>query len=215
MAQNPFHAEMALLIRREKELEKELNELAIALKTWRDRIQMAADAGRDELADQARAKLEEIKTEALMQRQELQSVQDKKKKLRRQSRRPSGQEVRRSKAILDGFRESGLVDPEEAEMDDLAKETRAQQDLDALKSQMDPSSTGAGEKQTPSSAQPEPDPEDALDDELAALRAQMGLDEADDAPDDGELAELEELLSADDEPDDEDNDADDEDAPSS
>ncbi len=196
MAKNIYHAEMALLIRREKEIERKLQALTDDFKTWKERIAMAKQAGKDELAARAEAKVEELKTDALMLRQELVPIIDQKKKLRRQSQRPSGQELQRSKAILDDFRKSGLIDPEQAQMQEMADDAQADQDLDALKSQMNESPSSTSAPPTDDNPQEAPHPKDALDADLAALRQKMGADADDDTLDDDaqDLEELEKLL---------------------
>lgn len=111
------HAEMAHLIRREKELERTLNELRSDFGTWKERVELARNTGRDELAMRAQERLDEIRNEGRDLRRELKLIVAKKRLVRRESRRPSGDEVRRAEALLESFRQSGLVDPEEAQME--------------------------------------------------------------------------------------------------
>lgn len=169
------HAEMAQLIRREKELEKKLGELRADFTTWKDRVALARDTGRDELAAAAAERLDSIRDEANDLRRELKLIVAKKRLVRKEIRRPSGEEVRRAEALLESFRQSGLVDPDEANMeaefDELRKndlgEKSAPDDKEEQKAKPTPQSTSSkGTGDTPD-----------LDDlDLAALE-NLDLDE--------------------------------------
>ena len=123
---NIYHAEMALLIRRENEIEARLEELRKDFGTWKDRVQLARNTGRDELAVRAEERIQKLRDEAKELRDELRLLVAKKRRLRKESRRPTGVEVQRSEALLESFRQSGLIDPEEAtmerEFDDLRRQ---------------------------------------------------------------------------------------------
>ena len=114
---NIHHAEMAHLIRRENELEERIDELRKDFGTWKDRVELARNTGRDELALRAEERLDKLRQEARELGRELKLIVAKKRLIRRESRRPSGNEVRRAEALLESFRQSGLVDPDEAEME--------------------------------------------------------------------------------------------------
>jgi hypothetical protein len=114
---NIFHAEMALLIRREKEIDEKLQELSREYATWKDRVELAEKTGRNELAQRAQERLDQVRAEASELRSEQKRLHTMKKKVRYESRRPSGNEVQRAQALLEGFRQSGLIDPEEAALD--------------------------------------------------------------------------------------------------
>lgn len=111
---NIFHAEMALLVRRQKEIEEKLRDLSRDFETWKGRVELARNTDRGELATRAEQRLDEVRTEASLLRSELKRIETMKKKVRYESRRPSGQEVQRARALLESFRQSGLVDPDEA-----------------------------------------------------------------------------------------------------
>lgn len=114
---NIYHAEMALLIRREKEIHARLLEIKKEFGIWKDRVELARKTGRDELANQAEERLDTFRVEAAELRDELRLTEAKKKDLSYASRRPTGVEVQRAEALLDSFRESGLVDPDEASLE--------------------------------------------------------------------------------------------------
>lgn len=121
---NIHHAEMALLIRREKEIEARLLELKKEFGLWKDRVELAHKTGKDELARRAEERVESLRGEAKEIREELRLSEAKKKRLRTESRRPTGIEVERAEALLESFRQSGLVDPEEASLESQFDELR-------------------------------------------------------------------------------------------
>lgn len=197
-----YQAEMAVYIRREKEIEKELNQLKKDFKTWKERIELAKKADRPELAARAEQRLKDLRADAWGLRTELQEIVEKKREIRMDSRRPTGAETRRAQSLLESFRESGIIDPEEAQLQRDIEEAAKHDDtaLEALK-------VKAGVKEAPPE-EPEPaeaaspaEPEEDLDAELAALRAKMGEGAADD---DVDIDELEQMFAEDDEDDEED-----------
>lgn len=132
---NPYQAEMAVYIRREKEIEKKLQELREEFKTWKERVELAKKADRPELAARARKRIDDLRFEGNKLRHELQNIVEKKKEIRVDSRRPTGVENRRAQALLKSFRESGIVDPDDAQLqsdiDAAAKDDDTE--LEALK----------------------------------------------------------------------------------
>lgn len=122
---NIYHAEMALLIRREKEIEARLLELKKDFGLWKERVELAYKTGKDELAIKAEERVQSLRAEAQDLREELRLSEAKKKRLRMESKKPTGIEVQRAETLLESFRQSGLIDPEEAslesEFDDLRK----------------------------------------------------------------------------------------------
>lgn len=130
MSNNPYHAEMAYLIRQEKELEAKLHELRKEFGTWKERIELAHRLGRQELAAQAEERVAQIRQDGLELRDELRLLVEKKRLLRQESRRPTGHEVDRAQALLDAFRDSGLVDPDEASLEREFEELSKQRPID-------------------------------------------------------------------------------------
>ena len=114
---NIHHAEMTVLIRQEKQMEEKLQQLRKDFGVWKDRVELARDAGRDELAMRARERLDEIRREGEQLRRDLKLIVAKKRLVRRESLRPTGHEVRRAEALLESFRQSGLIDPDEANLE--------------------------------------------------------------------------------------------------
>ena len=125
------HAEMTYVIERELELEDKLQKLSREFSTWKERVELARRAGRDELAEQAAQRVDSMRSEAREIRRELKLIVAKKQLIRMESRRPTGNEVRRAEALLESFRQSGLIDPDEAqlqsEFDQLAASPQAQE----------------------------------------------------------------------------------------
>lgn len=140
---NAHHAEMTHLIRREKELERKLEKLRDDFGTWTDRVELAQKTGRDELARRARQRVEQLRAEGRDLRRELKLLVAKKRMVRREHRRPTGNEVRRAEALLESFRQSGLVDPDEAaleeEFDQLRRGESAPPTDDAVPTSDEPS----------------------------------------------------------------------------
>ena len=112
-----IHAEMAALVRRQKELEEERTELVIALPTWKKRVRLAEDKGMAELADEARQRLREVAARGRAIDAELEEIEDQKTRLRFEGRRPGGLEVRRAEAMVESVRMGGHIDPDEASLD--------------------------------------------------------------------------------------------------
>ena len=187
---NIHHAEMTYLVRREKELERKLEQLRDDFGTWKERVELAKKAGRDELVNKARERIDDLRFEAKQIRSELKEIVEQKKELRMESRRPTGEETRRAEALLKSFKESGLVDPDEAQLEQDIKEAAKHDDaeLDALKVKAGLKEEPAEEPKQPQQPEPESDPEADLDAELEALRQKMG-----DAPNDDEDIDLDEL----------------------
>lgn len=118
-----IHAEMTILIRREKELERELSELKEEIPVWNKRVDLALSKGMEELAEQAREREQELRAKAKKLQLELEMIDQEKSVLRYESRRPSGAEVARSEAMLESVRLGGLVDPDRLDkrIEDAAK----------------------------------------------------------------------------------------------
>ncbi len=174
---NIFHAEMALLIRREKEIDQELQELGKEFATWKDRVELAQKTGRDELAARAQERLDQVRAEASGLRREQKRLGTMKKQVRYESRRPSGNEVQRAEALLESFRQSGLIDPEEAALatafENLAK------------------GRPAGDGGTPEAAPAEPAPHSPASDKKSNNLDDLDLDDLENL----DLDELEALVS--------------------
>lgn len=127
-----IHAEMAMLIQQEKKLQEEIAALREELPVWQKRIRLAEERGMAELADQARDRLRQIKDRAVEIQYELDTIDLDKSRLRKENRRPTGQEVRRAEALLDSFRQMG-IDPDRAMLErELEKLGRNTSDVDKL-----------------------------------------------------------------------------------
>lgn len=128
-----IHAEMTILIQREKELERDIEELEKKeIPLWAKRVGLAEDKGMADLADQARARVRELKTKLDASRAELDSIEMQKSMLRHESRRPSGREVERAEHLLEQVRLAGLVDPDKKDWDDLERKHSLREDSGAV-----------------------------------------------------------------------------------
>jgi hypothetical protein len=131
-----IHAHMTYLIQQENKAEERADELEDDIELWKKRVRLAEDKGMPELADEARERARELIAERRSLEVDLEMIATEKSILRKESRRPTGEEVARSEEILRRWRDSGLVDPEEAvlerELDDLA----AEQATEELKREM-------------------------------------------------------------------------------
>ncbi|MBA2661711.1 MAG: hypothetical protein H0U74_05410 [Bradymonadaceae bacterium] len=121
--------EMTLLVQREKKLEQEKQSLENELPTWQQRVRLAEEKGISELADQARERFVQLRARHKEVGFELEVIAMDKSVLRRRSRQPSGQEVERAEALLESFRQSGLVDPDEAALESEFRELQKAEDL--------------------------------------------------------------------------------------
>ncbi len=123
-----IHAEMTILVQREKELERMIEDLDDEqLPLWKKRVKLAEKKGMHDLATQAEERvrlLEEKREEAAL---ELDSIEMKKDMLRKESRRPTGEEVQRAEALLESVRQAGLVDPDRKEWEELEKKAAAKE----------------------------------------------------------------------------------------
>lgn len=121
-----LHAQMTYLIQEEKRYEEQLAELTEKLELWKKRVQLAEEKGVPDLADEARERARTLMADFKEAEVKLETLQHEKKMLRKDARRPTGEEVARAEAMLERLRQSGIVDPDEAalerEFDDLAAE---------------------------------------------------------------------------------------------
>jgi hypothetical protein len=128
-----IHAEMTILIRREKELEEQIQDLQNEeIPLWTQRVGLAEEKGMGELADEARGRLRELQAKAQQAQAELDSIDMHKSMLRHESRRPGGQEVARAEALLEQVRLAGLVDPDQKDWDELEKQQSLKEESGAV-----------------------------------------------------------------------------------
>jgi len=112
-----LQAQMTNLIMREKDLEKELEQLAKDVPMWTKRVELARSKGMSDLARQAAEKADELTRRRAEVQTELDVIDQEKGMLRYQAKRPSGVEVARSEMMLEEVRLGGLVDPDKAQME--------------------------------------------------------------------------------------------------
>ncbi|MFW5966875.1 MAG: hypothetical protein ACOCV2_05115 [Persicimonas sp.] len=121
-----IHAHMTFLVQKEKKLRERADELEEEIELWKKRVRLAEEKGEPELADEARHRAKGLIVERRQLEVDFETIADEKRELRMASRRPTGEEVARSEQILKRWKESGLVDPDEAvlerEFDEMQKE---------------------------------------------------------------------------------------------
>ena len=93
---------------------------------WKKRVHLAKEKGMSDLAEEARERVRSLVTDVKEAAVKLETLQHEKEMLRKDARRPTGEEVARSEAMLERLRQSGIVDPDEAalerEFDEMASE---------------------------------------------------------------------------------------------
>ena len=112
-----IHAEMTLLLKDEREFTEERVSLVKDLPIWKKRVELAENKSMFDLAEEAGARIETMRLRISEIDIELEMIEEKKKALRYESRRPSGDELRRSTALLNAMKEGGVVDPDEVALD--------------------------------------------------------------------------------------------------
>lgn len=137
-----YRHEMAYLIREEKRLEEELETLREEFSTWKRRVALAEEKGHPELAAQATERVDELRTRGHATREELELIASKKRLLIRQARRPDGSEVARAEAMLEEVRQGGLIDPDEASLEEEFRRLARGESSEAPRSSQPPSEGG-------------------------------------------------------------------------
>lgn len=118
-----IHAEMTILIKREKELKRTIEELETEeIPLWEKRVKLADQKGMTELADEAEGRVQELRRKVAEAQREIDSIDMQKQMLRYESKRPSGREVERAEALVESVRLAGLVDPDKSEWDKLEEQ---------------------------------------------------------------------------------------------
>lgn len=123
---NPgIRAELAIYIRREREINEELTKLQEEIPVWKRRVDLASEKGMAELANQAQERVDQLLAKRQSLRREIDAIEEKKRGLRYEARRPSGASVRRAEAMVEGAIQAGLIRDEdslEAKLERLARE---------------------------------------------------------------------------------------------
>lgn len=138
-----YRHEMAYLIREEKRLEEDLEKLREEFATWKRRVALAQEKGHPELAAQATERVDELRTRGHAAREELELIAAKKRLLIRQARRPDGVEVARAEAMLEEVRQGGLIDPDEASLEEEFRRLARGQSQESSRSSDPPTGSGA------------------------------------------------------------------------
>lgn len=131
-----LHAHMTYLVQQEKKYREQADELEEEIELWKKRVRLAEDKGMADLADEARQRARSLIQERREVGVQLDMIDTEKGMLRKESRRPSGEEVARSEEILRRWKESGLVDPDEAVLEREFDEMDAEMAVEELKREM-------------------------------------------------------------------------------
>ena len=132
-----IHAHMTYLVQQEKKAREKADGLEEEIELWKKRVRLAEDKGMPDLADEARQRAKKLIAQRREVEVDLETIATEKKMLRKESRRPSGEEVARAEEILRRWKESGLVDPDEAVLEREFEEMDAEMAVEELKKEMD------------------------------------------------------------------------------
>ncbi len=121
-----IHAKMTALVREENDLEEEAAKLEDEIPLWEGRVKLANDKGMADLASQAAERVEELKARKAEIKTKLDVIKMDKDMLRYESKRPTGDEVRRAEAMVESVRLGGLIDPDEASLERELKDLEKQ-----------------------------------------------------------------------------------------
>ena len=128
-----IHAQMTYLIQEEKRYEEKLSELTEQVELWKKRVQLAKEKDELELAGEARERVQKLMADRKEADVKLETIRHEKQMLRKDARRPSGEEVARAEAMLERLRQSGIVDPDEAALEREFEEMHAEQAVRELR----------------------------------------------------------------------------------
>lgn len=130
-----IHSHMTYLVQREKKELQAAEALEDDIALWKKRVGLARQRGETELAEQARARALELIAERRALQTRLDMIASEKDILRRESRRPHGQEVAYAEELLRRWQQSGLIDPQQAVLDEEFDNLAAEQALAELHAQ--------------------------------------------------------------------------------
>lgn len=128
-----IHAHMTYLVQREKRAHEDAQKLEEDIALWKKRVGLATERGETALAKQARERALELIAKRRALQTQLDLIAGEKDILRRESRRPDGHEVDYAEELLRRWQESGLVDPDEAALDEEFDQLNAEQALAELR----------------------------------------------------------------------------------
>lgn len=131
-----IHAHMTYLVQQQKKARERADGLEEEIELWKKRVRLAEDKGMPDLADEARQRARQLIAERRELEDKLDLMATEKRMLIKESRRPSGDEVARAEALLERWKESGLVDPDEAVLEREFDEMEAEQALEEFKKEM-------------------------------------------------------------------------------
>ncbi|MFP4600582.1 MAG: hypothetical protein ACLFVJ_20170 [Persicimonas sp.] len=132
-----IHAHMTYLVQQEKKARQRADGLEEEIELWKKRVRLAEEKGMPDLADEARGRTRKLIAERRGLEVDLEMIATEKGMLRKESRRPDGQEVARAEEILRRWKESGLVDPDEAVLEREFDEMHAEQALEEFKDELE------------------------------------------------------------------------------
>ncbi len=132
-----IHAHMTYLVQQEKKARERADGLEDEIELWKKRVRLAEDKGMPDLADEARQRTRQLIAERRELEDKLDIMATEKRMLIKESRMPSGEEVERAEALLQRWKESGLVDPDEAVLEREFDEMHAEQALEEFKKEID------------------------------------------------------------------------------
>ena len=117
MSDPVLREQMTQLVMRAKELDTERAKLTKEHPVWERRVELARDKGMTDLAREAAERRDQIGARLRKIEADLEIIDEEKRQLRYQARRPSGREVERAQAMVERVREGGLIDVDEATLE--------------------------------------------------------------------------------------------------
>ena len=127
---------MTYLVQKEKKARERASGLEDEIEVWKKRVRLAEDKGKPDLADEARQRARKLIAERRELEDQLGLIGTEKRMLIKESRRPTGDEVARAEQLLQRWKDSGLVDPDEAVLEREFDEMHAEQALDEFKKEI-------------------------------------------------------------------------------
>ncbi len=132
-----IHAHMTYLVQKEKKARERADGLEEEIDLWKKRVRLAEERGMPDLADEARQRAKKLIAERRELEDQFDLIATEKGMLQKESRMPTGDEVARAEELLRRWKESGLVDPDEAVLEREFDELDAERALQEFKDDVD------------------------------------------------------------------------------
>ena len=135
MADPGAHAMMVYWVKQQKLLEQKRDKALEDGKVWFKRAKLAMNAGKMDMAAEAKQEAMNARMRYEMAVEMLADVQEEKRALQMDTWKPDTAGLQRAHHLMDQFKELG-IDPEMAQLEDAYKDVGATDALDALRARM-------------------------------------------------------------------------------